>query len=130
ETAGMGPVVTLTAIAVIALLLEPVRARLNALANLAVYGKRANPYEILSDFARSVGAAESAEALLPRMADLVRDGAGAALVEIWIRVGERLQLAAASPSASPARETLPSTKDLATRAGANGTVVPVFHDAE
>ncbi len=82
ETAGMGPVVTLIAIAVIALLLEPVRARLNAFANLAVYGKRANPYEILSDFARSVGQSESADVLLPRMAQLVRDGAGAALVEV------------------------------------------------
>ena len=129
ETAGMGPVVTLTAIAVIALLLEPVRARLNALANLAVYGKRANPYEILSDFARSVGRAESAEVLLPRMAELVRDGAGASLVEVWVRVGERLRLAAASP-ASLAAETLADAMDLAARAGPTGTVVPVFQDNE
>jgi signal transduction histidine kinase len=129
ETAGMGPVVTLTAIAVIALLLEPVRARLNALANLAVYGKRANPYEILSDFARSVGRAESAEVLLPRMAELVRDGAGASLVEVWVRVGERLRLAAASP-ASFAAETLADAMDLAARAGPTGTVVPVFQDNE
>ncbi len=129
ETAGMGPVVTLIAIAVIALLLEPVRARLNAFANLAIYGKRANPYEILSDFARSVGQAESADVLLPRMAELVRDGAGAALVEVWVRVGERLRLAAASP-ASPAAETLADADDLAARAGPTGTVVPVFHDNE
>ena len=93
ETAGMGPIVTLIAIAVIALLLEPVRGRLNAFANVAIYGKRANPYEILSDFARSVGQAESSDVLLPRMAQLVRDGAGASLVEVWVRVGERLRLA-------------------------------------
>ena len=129
ETAGMGPVVTLTAIAVIALLLEPVRARLNAIANLAVYGKRANPYEILSDFARSVGRAESADVLLPRMAELVRDGAGASLVEVWVRVGERLRLAAASP-ASLAAETLADATDLAARAGPTGTVVPVFQENE
>ncbi|TMC04465.1 MAG: hypothetical protein E6J35_05415 [Chloroflexi bacterium] len=129
ETAGMGPVVTLIAIAVIALLLEPVRARLNAFANLAVYGKRANPYEILSDFARSVGQSESADVLLPRMAQLVRDGAGAALVEVWVRVGERLRLAAASP-ASPAAETLADPNDIAARAGPTGTVVPVFHENE
>ena len=126
ETAGMGPVVTLIAIAVIALLLEPVRARLNA---FAVYGKRANPYEILSDFARSVGQSESADVLLPRMAQLVRDGAGAALVEVWVRVGERLRLAAASP-ASPAAETLADPNDIAARAGPTGTVVPVFHENE
>ena len=129
ETAGMGPVVTLIAIALIALLLEPVRARLNAFANVAIYGKRANPYEILSDFARSVGQAESSDVLLPRMAQLVRDGAGASLVEVWVRVGERLRLAAASP-ASPAAETLADAGDLAARAGPTGTVVPVFHEGE
>ena len=129
ETAGMGPIVTLIAIAVIALLLEPVRGRLNAFANVAIYGKRANPYEILSDFARSVGQAESSDVLLPRMAQLVRDGAGASLVEVWVRVGERLRLAAASP-ASPATETLADANDLATRAGPTGTVVPVFQDNE
>lgn len=129
ETAGMGPIVTLTAIAVIALLLEPVRARLNAFANLAVYGKRANPYEILSDFARSVGQAESAEVLLPRMAQLVRDGAGASLVEVWVRVGERLRLAAASP-ASLTAVTVADARDLAARAGPTGTVVPVFQENE
>jgi signal transduction histidine kinase len=130
QTAGLGPLVTVIAIALIALLLEPVRARLSSLANVAIYGKRASPYEILSDFARSVGRAESADVLLPRMADLVRDGAGATLVEVWVRVGERLQLAAASPTSSSSRETLPGTKELAARAGPTGTVVPVFHDAE
>lgn len=129
ETAGMGPFVTLIAIAVIALLLEPVRARLNAFANIAIYGKRANPYEILSDFARSVGQAESADVLLPRMAQLVQGGAGAALVEVWVRVGERLRLAAASP-ASQAAATLADASDLAARAGPTGTVVPVFHENE
>jgi signal transduction histidine kinase len=129
QTAGMGPIVTLVAIAIIALLLEPVRARLNTLANVAVFGKRASPYEVLSEFARSVGAAESAEVLLPRMARLVGDGAGSAVVEVWVRVGERLRLAAASPE-SPARETLADESDLATRAGAAGTIVPVFEDAE
>jgi len=129
ETAGMGPIVTLIAIAVIALLLEPVRGRLNAFANVAIYGKRANPYEILSDFARSVGQAESSDVLLPRMAQLVRDGAGASLVEVWVRVGERLRLAAASP-ASPAPETLADANELAARAGPTGTVVPVFQENE
>jgi signal transduction histidine kinase len=129
ETAGRGPVITLVAIAVIASLLEPVRARLNAFANIAIYGKRANPYEILSEFARGVGQAESADVLLPRMAQLVRDGTGASLVEVWVRVGERLRLAAASPDPL-AVETLADAKDLAARAGPSGTVVPVFHDNE
>lgn len=130
QTAGLGPLVTVIAIAVIALLLEPVRSRLSSLANVAIYGKRASPYEILSDFARSVGRAESADVLLPRMAQLVRDGAGAVLVEVWVRVGELLQLAAASPTPSSSRETLAGTTELAARAGPTGTVVPVFHDAE
>jgi signal transduction histidine kinase len=130
QTVGLGPVATIIAIALIAALLEPVRARLHALANIAIYGRRANPYEVLSDFAQSVGAAARADVLLPRMADLVRDAMHAAQVEVWVRVGDQLQLAASSPVTGAARAVMPSTVELLQRAAGAGTVVPVFLDAE
>lgn len=131
QTAGLDPVLTIIAIAIIAMLLEPVRSRLNTIANIAVYGKHANPYDVLSDFARSVGRAEPADVLLPRMAQLLREGTGAHTVEVWVRVGDRLQLAgSAPPTTGPAREALASTEGIADRVGRAGAVVPVFHDGE
>ncbi|HEY3218892.1 MAG TPA: sensor histidine kinase [Candidatus Limnocylindria bacterium] len=130
QSVGLGPVATVLAIALIAVLLEPVRARLHALANIAIYGRRANPYEVLSDFAQSVGAAARADVLLPRMAALVRDATHAAEVEVWVRVGDQLQLAASAPPTDGSRESVPNTLELEGRAGAVGTVVPVFLDAD
>jgi signal transduction histidine kinase len=131
QSAGLDPVLTIVAIAIIALLLEPVRSRLNTVANIAVYGKRSNPYEVLSNFARSVGRAEPADLLLPRMARLLRDGTAAQRVEVWVRVGDRLQLAGSAPTTNgPARETIAATEGIADRVAPGGAVVPVFHDGE
>jgi len=130
EQAGRDPLLTVLAIAIVALLLEPVRSRLQRIANIAVYGKRANPYEVLSDFARSVGRAESADDLVPRMARLLRDGTGAASVQLWVKVGERLHLAANEPPSDDRSGTVTDTRELASLGGPAATVVPVFQEAE
>jgi signal transduction histidine kinase len=130
QQARFDPLLTILAIGLAALLLEPVRARLQAIANVAVYGKRANPYEVLSDFARGLGRADAAVVLLPRMAELLREGTGAASTEIWVRIGERLQLAASSPDISGPRLSAQGIDELAGRVGDAGAVVPVFQAAE
>jgi signal transduction histidine kinase len=61
-----------------------------------VYGRRATPYEVLSDFSRRVGGAYSSEDVLPQMAHIVAAGTGAEEVIIWLRVGDELQPAASS----------------------------------
>jgi signal transduction histidine kinase len=130
QRAGLSPFLTLLAIALAAASLEPVRARLHRLANVAVYGRRATPYEVLSDFVHRVGGAEPSDILLPRMADLLREGTGAAAVEVWVRVGDRLQLAAASPSEAAHRPAVDGVGELCPRTGAGGAVARVFHEAE
>lgn len=130
QRAGLGPLLTLLAIALAAALLEPVRARLHRLANVAVYGRRATPYEVLSDFVRIVGGAEPSEALLPRMADLLREGTGATAVEVWVRVGDRLHLAGASPVNADSRPTADDVGELRPTAGPAGAVARVFHEGE
>ncbi len=131
QRAGLGPLLTILAIAVVAALLEPVRSRLQVLANVAVYGTRARPYEVLSDFARSVGRAEPADVLLPKMAKLLREGTGASKAEVWARVGERIQLAASSPaSPTSVRPSAAGPEELAARIGSQGMVAPVFQEAE
>ena len=76
------------------------------LANRLVYGKRATPYEVLSEFSERVGEAYSVEDVLPRMARLLAEGTGAS-TEVWLRVGSELRPAATWPEggAPPAPET-------------------------
>src|SRR5215510_12671325 len=62
------PLVAALAAAVVAIAVQPVRQRAGRLANRVVYGRRATPYQVLSDFARRIGAAYSHQDLLPQMA--------------------------------------------------------------
>jgi signal transduction histidine kinase len=130
QQAGLSPLLTLLAIALAAALLEPVRARLHRFSNVVIYGRRATPYEVLSDFVRSVGGAEASDVMLPRMADLLRNGTGAASVEVWVRVGDRLQLASAAQANAGSRPAVDGVGELRSRAGAAGAVAEVFHEAE
>ena len=69
---------SILATAVVAVAFQPVRARVQRLANHLVYGKRATPYEALSAFTDQIGAAEPAEDLLPHLARVLADATGAA----------------------------------------------------
>ena len=86
----------LTAVA-IAVAFQPVRERVRHLANRIVYGKRATPYEVLSEFSDKVASAFAAEDVLPRMAQILGTGAGASSARVWLRFGEELRPAASWP---------------------------------
>ena len=62
---------TFAAAALAAVLLQPVRARAGLLADRLVYGRRATPYEVLSEFSGQMAGAYSVEDVLPRMAAMV-----------------------------------------------------------
>ena len=130
QRAGLDPILTVFAIALVAALLLPVRSRLQAFANAAVYGKRARPYDVLSDFATHIAAAEPADVLLPRMAHLLRDGTGASVTEVWVKLGNRLQLASSSPQPDGAPAAVSSLDEIVARRGPGAKVEPVFHDGE
>ncbi len=59
---------TMLAAVIVAVTFQPVRARVTRFANRLVYGKRASPYEVLSEFSERVGGAYADEDVLPRMA--------------------------------------------------------------
>ncbi len=86
---------TVLAAATIAVAFNPVRDRAKRFANKVVYGKRASPYEVLSEFSERVAGTYSVEDVLPRMATLLGQGTGARDATVWLRVGGELR-----PSAS------------------------------
>ena len=99
--AGFG--LSVLATAVVAVAFQPVRERVQRLANRLVYGKRATPYEALSTFADQLGATMPAEELLPHLAQVLAGATGAARTQVWLCAGDRLRLEAAYPADGPAR---------------------------
>jgi class 3 adenylate cyclase len=91
---------SVVATAVIAVAFQPARERSQRLANRLVYGKRATPYEILSDFSRAMAGTATDDSLL-RMARLVVQATGARRATVWLRLGEVLQPHARWPQAGP-----------------------------
>jgi signal transduction histidine kinase len=95
---------TLVAAVIVAVSFQPVRARVSLLADRVVYGRRANPYEVLTEFSSRVGGAYATEDVVPRMAQLLGQGAGAEVARVWLRVGAELRPTASWPlDAAPAR---------------------------
>ena len=59
---------SIAATAIVALAFQPLRERARRLADRVVYGKRATPYEVLSEFSERMAGSYSTEDVLPRMA--------------------------------------------------------------
>ena len=84
--------------AIVALAFQPVRRRLQRLANRLVYGKRATPYEVLSEFGRRMSSMYANEDLPLRTAQVLAEGVAADRATVWLRVGDELRQAAAWPT--------------------------------
>jgi signal transduction histidine kinase len=102
---------SIVATAIVAVAFQPVRERLQKVANRLVYGKRATPYEVLSQFSERVAESYAADEVLPRMARVLADGTGAARADIWLRAGDMLRLAASWPKDSTPAEPAPVVDD-------------------
>jgi signal transduction histidine kinase len=85
---------------------RPVMRIARRLADRLVYGTRATPYEVLTDFSERVGTSYATEDVLPRMAQVLGQGMGADVARIWLRVGSSFRLAAVWPPG--AGETVPA----------------------
>ena len=98
---------SIVATTVVAVAFQPVRERAQHLANKLVYGKRATPYEVLSEFSGDMAQAVATEELLPNMARIVGEAAGAERADIWLAVGSELVPEATWPADSPAPAIVP-----------------------
>ena len=85
------PLLAALAAAVVAVAFQPARQRAGRLANRVVYGRRATPYQVLSEFAQRIGGAYAHGDVLPQMAQIVSAGTGAERVVVWLRVDDELR---------------------------------------
>ena len=101
------PVLTITAAVVVALLFHPARQRARRIANRLVYGERATPYQVLSDFADDVAGQLDYDKAVARMVTVLASATGAIRAEAWIRVGPQLRPVTIWPDGSSPRAALP-----------------------
>lgn len=111
------------ATALVAVVFEPVRNRVQRWVNRVVYGRRATPYEVLSDLTGRLAATEREDGLLDRMAKRLAEGTGADRAIVWIADGSGFAPAACAPS-SNALGPATSLVEIA------GAVVPIAHGGE
>jgi signal transduction histidine kinase len=122
---------SILATALVAVGFQPVRERVQRLANRLVYGRRATPYEVLSEFSGGMAHAVATEELLPRMARIVAEGTGAAHVDVWLRLGSELVREVSWPESKDTRASVAPVvlDDRVTIPGADGAVA-VRHQGE
>jgi signal transduction histidine kinase len=91
---------SILATAVVAVAFQPVRERVQRFANRLVYGKRATPYEVLSELGHRMASTYAADDVLSRMARILAAGTGAAEATVWLRISGELTPAAGWPEAA------------------------------
>jgi signal transduction histidine kinase len=91
------PLLAAIAAALIAVAFQPIRQRAGRLANRIVYGRRATPYEVLSDFAERMAGAYTVEDVLPHTARMLAEGTGAIRSDVWLLVGSELRAVGSWP---------------------------------
>jgi len=121
---------TMVAAVIVAVTFQPVRTRLTRFANRIVYGKRATPYEVLTEFSERVGDAYADEDVLPRMARVLGEGIGAERADVWLAVDHELRDVAAWPTAVVDAAQIPLPNGSVPSIDGVDRVFPVQHAGE
>jgi len=121
---------SIVATAIVAVAFQPMRDRLQKVANRLVYGQRATPYEVLSGFSRRVAESVAATDVLPRMARVLAEGTGAVHADVWLRSGTVLSQAASWPEAAGPAEPSTMTGESLPRLPVADRAVEVRHQGE
>ena len=109
---------------VLGLAFRPVTRFARRIADRIVYGRRATPYEVLTEFSERVGESYATEDVLGRMAQILGQATGAGSARVWLRIGSELRPAASWPTdAEPADVAVVADEVLPTIEGE--TVVEV-----
>ena len=103
-------VLSAVAAAVVALAFLPARRRAQRLADRLVYGRRASPYEVLSELSERLGNTYATDELLPRIAGALAAGTAAARADVWLRFGDQLRPAATWPDDAVPASPIPAAE--------------------
>ena len=104
--ASGSPLLSALAAAIVALVLQPVRARARRFADRVVYGKRATPYEVMSTFGDQLAGTYAADDVLPRTARVLGEGVGAERAEVRMAFGDEMRPVAVWPVDAPICPTI------------------------
>ena len=103
----------------------PLRRLAGSVADRWIFGSRANPYEVLTEFSGRVGGAYAAEDVLPRMAQVLGMGLGADAAAVWFLTSGELEPAAVWPDGTEApTQHLVDVADRGERLGAISVAMP------
>jgi signal transduction histidine kinase len=122
------PVALLAAGVAVGLLFTPLRRLASGIADRVVYGGRATPYEILTEFSGRMAETYSADDVLARTAGILGEGIGAGRATVWLRVGRELRAAAVWPDGAPPPPAVMSGDELPSFPGEHA--VEVRHQGE
>ena len=100
---------SVSATALVAISVQPLRRRLQRIANRIVYGRRATPYQVLSDFSRRLAATD--EHVIDQVAQSLAAGTSAHSAAVWVRSGERLQRRSVWPPDESSSEPIALARD-------------------
>jgi len=115
---------SIVATGLVAVAFEPLRARLQRVANRLVYGQRATPYEVLTALTAGFAVTEVGSDGPQRLAGLLAAGTGAAEAVVWLRVGDELRAVAQAPPGPGAHASVAVTDQALPLLGAQ-VAVPV-----
>jgi signal transduction histidine kinase len=121
---------SIVATAIVAIGFQPVREQVQKVANRLVYGKRATPYEVLSEFSGRVAETYAADEVLPRMARVLQEGTGAESATVWLRGLTELRPAATHPEGMATHHALPMSNGTLPALGDATRAVEVRHQGE
>jgi signal transduction histidine kinase len=120
---------SIVATAIIAVGFQPLRERARHVANRLVYGQRATPYEVLSEFGERLAGSYGTDDALPRLARVVGEGVGAQRSTVWLRIGDQLRPAAKWPAGPSAAAGVGVSGDASPETGGD-QVFEVRHQGE
>lgn len=122
---------SIVATIIVAIGFQPVRERVQKIANRLVYGKRATPYEVLTTFSGQVAEAYAADEVLPRMARVLQEATGAQSATVWLKGPATLRPAATHPDAEASSPVpLPMSSGSLPEIPGATTSVPVEHQGQ
>ena len=123
-------VLSILATAIVAVGFQPVRERVQRVANRLVYGRRATPYEVLSQFSERVAESYAVDDVMPRMARVLAEGTGAERSDVWLRSGSTWLDAAVWPADALRAESVIVVEDALPPVNGAHRLVEVRHHGD